>query len=268
MTLDAEIASDVQDFDLGNYIELFELDLSSLGGGITRITSHTNVTVQSSPDRISLGSDSMKLGDDYMAFSQAGSIASPITFNGNAYTPINCKSEGFEFTSKNQLPRPRFSVSIVGDTGSALRTLLRNYDDLIGIPFTRRRTYAQYINAGTGQPELPQDVYSIERKITQNNLLVTWELSAFMDHEGKKIPGRMILKDNCTQVYRIYSEGSFDYTKATCPYTGSSYYDINGNVVTAANDKCGKKLTDCKLRYPNAPLPTRAFPGVSRVRIK
>ena len=267
MTLDAEIASDVQDFDLGNYVELYELDLSSLGGGITRITSHVNVSLQSSSDRISLGSDSMKLGDDYMAFSQAGSVASPILFNGNTYIPINCKAEGFEFTSKTQLPRPTFTVSIVGDTGSALRTLLRNYDDLIGIPFTRRRTFSQYLGS-TGQPELPQDVFAIERKVTQNNLFVTWELSAFMDYEGKKIPGRLILRDNCTQVYRIYSSGSFDYSKATCPYTGISYYDINGDVTTIANDKCGKKLSDCKLRFPNASLPTRQFPGVSKVRVR
>ena len=267
MTLDAEIASDVQEFDLGEYVELYELDLTSLGGGITRITSHTNVTSQSSPDRISLGSDSMKLTDDYMAFSQSGSVASPISFNGNTYIPINCKAEGFEFTSKNQLPRPLFPVSIVGDTGSALRTLIRDYDDLIGIPFTRRRTFSQYLGS-TGQPEMPQDVYAIERKIVQNNLFVKWELSAFMDHEGKKIPGRLILKDNCTHVYRIYSDGSFDYSIATCPYTGTSYYDKNGNVTSAANDKCGKKLSDCKLRFPDSPLPTRSFPGASRVRVK
>ncbi|MDY6958074.1 MAG: phage minor tail protein L [Halobacteriota archaeon] len=237
MTLDSQIASDVQEFDLGEFIELYELDLSSLGGGTTRITSHTY-------------------------------SASPISFNGNAYTPINCKAEGFEFTSKNQLPRPTFTVSVVGDTGNALRTLIRNYDDLIGIPFTRRRTFSQYLG-GIGQPELPQDVYSIERKVQQNNLFVKWELSAFMDHEGKKIPARLVLRDNCTHVYRIYSGGSFDYSKATCPYTGANYYDINGDVVTdPADDKCGKKLTDCKLRFPSDPLPTRQFPGVSRTRIK
>ncbi|MDY6957808.1 MAG: phage minor tail protein L [Halobacteriota archaeon] len=236
MTLDSEIASDVQEFDLGEFVELYEIDLTSIGGSITRITSHTD-------------------------------LASPITFNGNAYIPINCKAEGFEFTSKNQLPRPTFTVSIVGDTGFALRTLIRDYDDLIGIPFTRRRTFSQYLG-GTGQPELPQDTYAIERKVLQNNMVVQWELSAFMDHEGKKIPARLILKDNCTHVYRLYSEGSFDYSIATCPYTGTDYFDRNGNVTTAENDKCGKKLSDCKLRFPDSPLPTRAFPGVSRVRVR
>jgi lambda family phage minor tail protein L len=236
MTLDSNIASDVQEFNVGNYIELYELDLTSLGGSIARITSHVTSTT-------------------------------PITFNGNVYLPINCKSEGFEVTSKNQLPRPTFTVCVVGDTGYALRTLIRDYDDLCGIPFTRRRTFSKYLG-GIGQPELPQDVYVVERKIAQNSIYIQWELSAFMDHEGKMIPGRLVLKDNCTHVYRIYSDGEFSYTKATCPYTGTDYYDINGDVTTAPNDKCGKRLSDCKLRFPDEPLPTRQFPGVSRVRIK
>lgn len=267
MTLDSQIASDVQEFDVGEYIELFELDLTSLGGGITRVTSHINVSAESESTGLDFGADDMYFGSDRAILSGAGSVASPVSFNGNSYIPINCKAEGFEFTSKNQLPRPTFTVSIVGDTGYALRTLIRDYDDLCGIPFTRRRTLSKYLG-GIGQPEMPQDVYVIERKVTQNNLFIQWELSAFMDHEGKKIPGRVVLRDNCTHIYRIYSNGSFDYSIATCPYTGSSYYDINGNVVSAANDKCGKKLTDCKLRFPNDPLPTRQFPGVSRVRIK
>ena len=267
MTLDSQIASDVQEFDVGEYVELYELDLTSLGGSITRITSHINVTAESETTGMVFGSDDIVFGGDKVILSGAGSTISLIYFNGNAYIPINCKAEGFEATSKNQMPRPTFTVSIVGDTGYALRSLIRDYDDLCGIPFTRRRTLSKYLG-GTGQPEMPQDVYVIERKATQNNMFIQWELSAFMDHEGKQIPGRLILRDNCTHVYRIYSSGSFDYSKATCPYTGSSYYDINGNVVSAANDKCGKKLTDCKLRFTGStPLPTRQFPGVSRVRI-
>ena len=267
MTLDSQIASDVQEFDLGEYVELFELDLTSLGGGITRITSHTNVASVGESTGMDLGTEDMYLGSDRMVMGGAGSVASPVQFNGNTYTPINCRAMGFEFTSKNQLPRPRFQVSVVGDTGYALRILIRDYDDLIGIPFTRRRTFSQYLG-GTGQPELPQDIYVIERKVTQNNIYIEWELSAFMDYEGKKIPSRLILRDNCTHVYRIYSGGSFDYTDVTCPYTGLGYYDINGNATTIDQDKCGKKITDCKLRFPNDPLPTRQFPGVSRVRVK
>ena len=267
MTLDSQIASDVQEFALGKYVELFELDLTQLGGGTTRITSHVNVADVSDSAGMAFSADGIGFGSDRIALGGTGNIASPVYFNGNAYIPINCKAEGFEFSSKKQLPRPLFSVSVVGDTGFALRTLIRDYDDLIGIPFTRRRTLSKYLG-GTGQPEMPQDVYVIERKMTQSNMLIQWELSAFMDHEGKKIPGRLILRDNCTQIYRIYSAGSFDYSQATCPYTGTSYYDINGDVVTIANDKCGKRISDCKLRFPDAPLPTRQFPGVSRVRVK
>lgn len=269
MTLDSNIASDVQEFDVGNYVELYEFDLTSIGGSIGRFTPHTKVTDQTAASRLTFGDSPLTVGDDSLILSSAGSTVDMVYFAGEYYVPINCKVEGFEMNSRKQLPRPVFTVSIMGDKGYALRSLIRSYDDLIGVPFTRRRTLEKYLFTETAI-EFPQDIYVVERKIHQNNMVVQWELSAFMDHQGKKLPNRLILKDTCTHVYRYYSTttGTFDYTRATCPYTGSSYYDATGASVTISNDKCGKRISDCKLRFPSSALPTRAFPGVSRVRIR
>ena len=261
MTLDSQLAIDVQRFDVGEYVELFELDLSPIGGEIMRVTPHIRSTVDTG--EMQIGEEELWIGGEVITLP----YISFIKFNGNTYISINCKSEGFEFTTNEQMPRPTFMLSVIGDTGYTLRSLIRNYDDLIGIPFTRRRTLEKYLD-GSAQPEFPQDEYVLERKISQNSLAITWELSAYVDREGDKVPKRLILRENCGHVYRLYDgTGSFNYSQATCPYTGSSYYNTNGVACTLAEDKCGKKLSDCKLRYPSSALPFRGFPGVSRIRI-
>ena len=90
-----------------------------------------------------------------------------------------------------------------------------------------------------------------------------------MDQEGRKLPGRQVLKDACTHIYRFPDGmGDFDYTNATCPYVGTDYFEATGaSTNDPALDKCGKKLSDCRLRFgQHGVLPTRAFPGVARVR--
>ncbi|MHC1728582.1 MAG: phage minor tail protein L [Syntrophobacteraceae bacterium] len=47
-----------------------------------------------------------------------------------------------------------------------------------------------------------------------------------------------------------------------------SFFDASGVPCVAGNDVCGKKLSDCRLRFRGRmPLPTTAFPGLARVRV-
>ena len=70
---------------------------------------------------------------------------------------------------------------------------------------------------------------------------------------GVKIPKRQILRDFCTHTYRLYDTGTgdFNYTNVTCPYTNPTYfYNRLGEHVTGpGDDKCGKQLRDCEMRY-------------------
>ena len=91
-----------------------------------------------------------------------------------------------------------------------------------------------------------------------------------MDYEGTYLPKGQVLRDTCTHIYRVYTDGEFVYTNATCPYTGANYFKRDGSSTeTASEDVCGKKYSDCKLRYPlkSDVLPTRAFPNVARIRV-
>lgn len=244
MTIDSKIAADVQELALGEFVILFELDTSVIISG----------------------------GSIYY-FTQARYEEDPIEFGSTIYWPMDVQADGFEFSGKGQLPQPTIKLGLIGETGTpyTLRGLIRQYGDLIGAKVTRRRTFKKYLD-DQGDPDttaqfLP-DIYRIERKSYQDNMFIEWVLSSYLDIEGKLLPGRQILRDTCTHRYRYWTGSAWDYTDATCPYTGALYYDKDGDqVYTEAEDECGYRLSDCKLRFPDDPLPTRSFPGVSRVRI-
>ena len=87
-----------------------------------------------------------------------------------------------------------------------------------------------------------------------------------MDQEGCQLPGRQFIKDYCTFIYRTYdaATGAFDYTNASCPYTGTTYFDAQGNAMNIAmHDRCGKRLSDCKKRFGERnKLYFNGFPGI------
>ena len=75
-------------------------------------------------------------------------------------------------------------------------------NDLTGATVTRIRTLARYLDSinfqgntnqlGTPDPtaEFPQEIYSIDRKATENREIVEFELAAPTDLAGVRIPGR------------------------------------------------------------------------------
>ncbi len=238
--MNPKIAAAAQQPAPGTRIELFELDLNPVGvAAVFYFVPQTNT---------------------------GGS--GPLSFGGQLYTPMPIEADGFKITGQGQLPRPTLSVANVVP---ALQTYVRNYQDLLGAVLTRRRTYRQYLDDGSDpdpDAQMPPDVFEVRRKTHQDKQAITFELAAHMDVTGKRLPGRQIIRDVCTHTYRLWDAGAFDYSRATCPYTGTDYFTADGNIAAAAaDDACGRKLSDCKLRYPgNQPLPTRAFPGVARVR--
>jgi len=233
------IASESQKPDVGELITLYQLDATHVGAS------------------------------SIWYFTQAVKDTGPVFFNSQEYTPIDIKAEGFDVSTGGTLARPKLAVSNVDST---LASEIIEYNDLLGCKLIRIRTLSKYLD---GEPaadptvEFPRDVYTIHQKVIQNKQIVQWELAAKIDMNNLKIPRRQILRDTCTHTYRYYSSG-FVYTNISCPYTGSSYFTFDGTPTTNADeDVCGRKLSDCKLRYPltTDQLPTRAFPMVARTRL-
>lgn len=192
----------------------------------------------------------------------------PIQWQGESWPPIPFQTSDWAWDGQGSMPTPHVTVANVNSYFTAANI---EFNDLLGVVLTRFRTFAKFLD---GMPDADPDaqyepeIYRVERKVSQNNNLVEWELSTDLDHLGAVIPGRLVLKNACTHNYRVWDPvaGAFDYSVATCPYTGSAYFDINGIATTDASlDMCSKRLNGgCKNRFGSAPLPTRAFPGAGQ----
>ena len=188
---------------------------------------------------------------------------------GRATHTIPCPygATGFELTSDGRPPRPHLSVSNVGNF---VGVLVSAYEDFVGATVTRWRTFQQYLDGEPGadpDQHFPADIFLINRKVSQTNESISFELSTPLDQTSKMLPGRIVQKRYCAWRYRIYdsAQSAFSYTYAECPYTGSTYFSTDGQPTnTPAQDQCGKRLSDCKLRFPNVTLPFGGFPGIKR----
>lgn len=237
----ADINQVAQDPSPGQLITLYELDLAPLGDAtVMRFT----------PDHLVNGND--------------------IVFRGYAYDHVDVAAKGFEITGNGPIPTPSIQVANVG---ALLSGLLLQYEDLVGAMVRRIRTFSSFLDGGPDAAEanyaFAADVYVVENKQAHTKTHVEWKLSSVLDQQGRKLPGRQVLRDTCLHRYRFYNPTttSFEYTNATCPYSGTNYWTAQGDVTTAANDRCGKRLSDCKLRFgTTGVLPTRAFPGAARFR--
>jgi len=237
---------DVQNFSPGAIVTLYELDLTKVDpvNPILRFTASTD------------------------------GAGAPIIFDSKSYAPIPVQSEGWEYSSVGQIPRPLIRISNVTNVVSSA---LLEFDDLIGIELRRIRTFETYLDGGdTPDPtqKFEDELWLIDRKTIQNSVFVEWELASPMDQQGKKLPGRQILKTSCTHVYRTFDPaanggaGGFTYTRATCPFSDDNVaFTRAGDSTTPSNDVCGKRLVDCKLRFGEfAVLPIEAFPATGDVR--
>lgn len=239
MSINDKLRRDSQSFSPGQYVELWEVDCTDLGGSIYRFTPNTTTS---------------------------GSV---VYLNGVPYQPLEIELEGLEQTGDGQLPRPTIRISNINQTFTAAITSL---NDMVGAKVTRRRTFSKYLDDGDeadSAAQFPTDVYFVDRKTSHNPLYIEWELITAIELAIAQFPQRQVIRDICTHRYREWdaTTSSFDYSNATCPYTGADMYNENGDVVTVSgSDACGKRLYDCKLRYPNDDdeLPFYGFPGVAR----
>jgi lambda family phage minor tail protein L len=188
-----------------------------------------------------------------------------ILFGGVVYTAIPMQISGFVSDSQGTLPQPVLQVSNIGGVFSAA---IMDHDDFKGAIVTRIRTYKRYLDNGdTPDPTvfMAPDVYLIDQKTAEDNVHVEFKLAAALDQQGIQLPLGMVLKRTCTLIYRLYDGEPFNYTEATCPYTGSACFTEDGVATDdTSQDQCGRLVSDCALRFgAGNPLPTSAFPGVS-----
>jgi len=133
-----------------------------------------------------------------------------VVWAGNTYERFPIQCEGFEFTGTGTLPRPTISVSNIFGTITAImqnvnQTTVGN--DLNGAKLTRIRTLARFLDAvnfegntnphGTPDPtaEFPQEIYFLDRKVSENRDVVRWEAISALDLVNVKLPKRIATRD-------------------------------------------------------------------------
>lgn len=220
----------LQRLDPGRIIELFELDLTVIGGT-----------------------------DHFYFHAGTNEVMSPIVWQGVTYQPFPVMADGFEISSRGTLPRPTMQVANVSGVISAA---VMELDDLVGAKIVRRRTFAIYLDGQPGADpgqHLPDDVFYIERKISENRAVVKFELASAMDLQGVQLPFRVIAVNACPWQYR--GEG--------CGYAGTSYFDVLDQTVgSLALDVCSKKVSGCKARFGvRGVLPFGGFPAARAYKV-
>ena len=184
----APVFNEIQNINPSAIIELFVLQLStSLHGTNTGLPTSNNET---NIYRFHAGSNLDANGE--------------IVFANKRYLRLPVTAEGFAF-QRGQLPRPKFIVSNVLGTVSTILDAVNTItpgNDLTGATVTRIRTMARFIDAvnfpgntnplGTPDPtaEFKREIYTIDRKSTENRDIVEFELAATFDLAGVRAPKR------------------------------------------------------------------------------
>jgi len=207
MTTPDTITSEIQKLAPSAVIELFELDLTDLGG------------------------------DTFLFHAGTNGLSQNIIWDGNTYQRFPIEITGFEINGKGQLPRPRATLSKYLD--------VENFDG--GVNPSADPTAA-----------FPDDVFYIDRKLTEDRNIVEFELASPMDLAGVALPRRQIIQNICPWRYR----------GAECGYAGSSFFNsADQPVATLAQDVCGKRLSSCKKRFgQSGNLPFGGFPSCGLYR--
>ena len=168
--------SDVQSINPSAIIELFTLQLdNSLHGATTTYYFHSGSNLNAN---------------------------NKIKWQTVEYLRFPIQASGLAF-QKGQLPRRKLSVSnATGLISSILLSVNQTTtgNDLTGAKVTRIRTLAKFIDAdnfadgqnATADPtaEFPREIYSIDRKSSENREIVEFELAAPTDLAGVRIPKR------------------------------------------------------------------------------
>ncbi len=232
----SSVYEDISTLEPNTIIELFELHLdNTLHGSTTIYRWHNN------------------------------NVTGNITWNSNAYVRQPISAEGFEAKADvGTLPRPTLTVNNADRSVTAILLTVNETtegNDLGGALVKRIRTLKKFLDGeSTADPyaSWPEERWYVDRKVTENRSVVSFELASKLDLPGVMVPKRQVIGNVCQWAYR----------STECSYTGSNYWKADDTSTTVqAEDKCGKRLSSCKLRFgANAELPFGSFPGAGPIK--
>lgn len=218
--------SEIQSLSPSALLELFVLDATPCGGGVYYFHAGTN------------------------------ELGTAVIWQGQTYQPFPVQAEGFEWSSKGTLPRPKLTVAALD---GMIGGLVRDLEDLVGAKVVLKRCFAKHLDASNftgGNPDAdptacyPDEPWIVERKTLETADLIAFELATPIDVQNARIPARRIHANVC---------GWND--SPVCPFSSGQL--------------CAKTLAACKTHAATdgaalpefaGGLPFGAFPGTARIR--
>jgi lambda-like phage minor tail protein L len=225
---------------------------------MTLIADIHKLTPTALMDLYSVDLNSIGVGQVYYFYAGQDTDWTPVVYQGNTYSPWYLKMTGLEKRGSGSASRP---VAEIGNAEQVITNLCRVYQDMAGATVRRRRTLANYVLNNVG--EYYDEYYLIERKADETPETVKFELASPLDFLDKQLPGLLALASGCPHRYKSTANGS------GCSWPGTNpalWFDRNGaSVGSVGLDVCGKRLSDCKLRFgANNPLDYGGNPGLGR----
>jgi lambda family phage minor tail protein L len=207
------ISTDVQKLQAGSIIDLYEIDATAIGGTVLRWCSDVN------------------------------ELKTDIVWQGETYTRFPIIVDGFARSGRGTQPRPTIKASNVA---GVLGALVREFNDLVGAKFTRKRTFVKYLDAVNFAADYDKSVnrervnllsYSEEFDNSTWNSARVIEAADQTTAPNGSTTADKIIEDTQTGAHHIYDEfiglDNLDYTYSVflkpAEHTRSAIY-INNQV--------------------------------------
>lgn len=181
MSESIKITAEVQKLEQDALIELFLVDLTRQGGGISGYHN------------------------------QRANGAAVLTFGSQDFDPLPLETEGFAHNGTEAPPAPTVKLSNIG---SFITALAAQYNGLVRAKVTRIRTYRKHLADGSdpdATAKFAEDTYFVNRKTNENKTSFEIELGSSLDVEGIELPFRKMLP-RCQATFK---DG------VNCPYVGA-----------------------------------------------
>ena len=197
------------DFTSGNGIDgIYTIQTAS-----TNTFTVTGTTSQSTSGNVSFNVNSTITEPTVYLFHAGNNLKdkNDLIWQANTYSKIPIISDGYLYSGKGKLPRPTITFSNLLGVITALMQLGNQttaFSDLQGAKIIRRRTLSRFLDevnfpsninpykVGAVDPtaELPQEIYFIERKVTENRDIVQFELVSTFDLIGIGAPKKLVTR--------------------------------------------------------------------------
>ncbi|MCP1694900.1 lambda family phage minor tail protein L [Citrobacter farmeri] len=183
-------------------------------------------------------------GERYFFCNELNEKGEPVTWQGREYLAYPTDGSGFEMNGRGSSARPSLTVS---NLFGLVTGMAEDLQGLVGATVIRRRVYARFLDAvnfvaGNAEADPEQELtdrWVVEQMSELTAMTASFVLATPTETDGALFPGRIMLANTCTRIYRSDERG----------YTGGPVADEFDKPTTdIRKDRCSKCMRGCEMR--------------------